>query len=111
MTGDEFGRSLLGALEETRNENMRQLAKVIRRALNMKEPEPVPMPVHPHSRVPSEYPQWRIKYDKAGNEIARRRCNNPEELGRLLREDYGFVHCAVPIDPRLDAPVDPGLNS
>ena len=100
MTVNEFGLALLVALESNPNEGNKQVAMAIRKVLGIKEPEHhAPAPFLP--KVTPEFPQWRIKYDASGNEIARRRCDTAQDLDRLFRSEKELVwqqSFAVPID-------------
>jgi hypothetical protein len=85
MSGEKFGLCLLVAIEERPNELMKPLAVAIRKALGIKEPEhSVPVPFCPQLKVPKEFPQWRIKYNTSGEEIARRRVDSMRDLEQLF---------------------------
>src|SRR5947209_18781893 len=97
MKDEEFGRTLLAAIEQKGFENnkqdyvaMKQLAGVVSRALGIQEQQNyVPAPI-PQLPVRPEFPHLRLKLDSAGNEIARRRVNSMGELAELSRNEPGF---------------------
>jgi hypothetical protein len=85
MTGEGFGTKLLSEIQG--NEQLKPLAAAIRRVLGIPEPETfVPLPPV-QTFVPSEFPQVRAKYDRSGNEVARRVVNSLDEISRLSREE------------------------
>jgi len=100
MSGEEFGLALLVVFENNPNEGTKQLAIAIRKVLGIKEPEHhIPPPFRP--KVPGEFPQWRVKYDSSGNEIARRRCDSARDLEQLFHSEKELVwqqSIAVPIE-------------
>jgi len=100
LTGEEFGNELLVVVEEHPSEFAKQLASFIRKALGLPEQQQyIPAPFRP--RTPSEFPQWRIKYGKDGNEIARRRVESMRDLERLFNSEREMVwqqSFAVPIE-------------
>jgi hypothetical protein len=74
------------------------LREIVRDALGLeKEPSAAaPQPIHFTLNVPKEFPQDRIKFSPDHVEIARRRVNSLDDLGRLIREDYSWAS-ATPV--------------
>ena len=101
MSGEEFGLALLVVFENNPNEGTKQLVAGIRKVLGIKEPEHyVPAPFVQKVPLP-EFPQWRIKYNASGEEIARRRVDSMHDLERLFHSEKEFVwqqSFAVPIE-------------
>jgi hypothetical protein len=89
MTGEEFGNALLAALEERPNELLKPFASAIRRSLGILEPEhSVPVPYRPQSSVRLEYPQFRVRSNAHGEEIARSpRLDSMNDFQALLKAE------------------------
>ena len=83
MTAEEFGTKLLSEIQGI--EPFKPLAAAIRRVLDIDEPEIPTAPAPAQTFVPPEFPQWRVKYDRSGNELARRIVNSLDELSKLSR--------------------------
>jgi hypothetical protein len=95
-----FGENLLAAIEARAASNPSQygmLRDLVRDALGIAPEAAVPSPsLIVMNRVPAEFPQFRIKYSPEHEEIARRRVNSLEDLGKLIREDYSWAS-ATPV--------------
>src|SRR5262245_58309644 len=103
MTGTDFGLALLKALEEQPNEDTKPFATAIRKALGVAPPEQaVPFAFLPQLVTPKEVPQWRIKYNASGKEIARRRVDSMRDLEHLFNSEREILwqqSFAVPLTP------------
>ena len=86
MTGEDFGQALLTAIQRRNISTLEPMEAVVREALGLPEKE---KPVAPAIAqiVPSEFPQVRVKYDRSGNEVARRVVNSLAELSQISREE------------------------
>jgi hypothetical protein len=101
MNGEDFGLALLAALEE--NEGTKPLRVAIRKALGIPEPaHSVPVPYRPQSSVRPEYPQFRVKSNAHGEEIARSpRLDSMNAFQELLKSEPEMlwqISIAVPIE-------------
>jgi len=87
MNGEDFGLALLAALEE--NEGTKPLRVALRKVLGIAEPaHSVPVPYRPQSSVRPEFPQFRVKANAHGEEIARsRRLDSMNDFQALLKSE------------------------
>ena len=83
----EFGHALLAAIQRKNISALEPLESVVREALGLPEKQKPVAPVISQTKVPSEFPQVRVKYDSSGNEVARRVVNSLDELSRISREE------------------------
>jgi len=87
MNGEEFGHKLLAEIRASRNEAMKPLDAALCRILGLEErkpPQPAPIP---QTKVPSEFPQVRTKYDKSGIAVERRVFQTFGELAQAFQNE------------------------
>jgi hypothetical protein len=87
MTGNERGLAVLASLENIPDEGAKRLAVEIRKFLGIEEPEHhIPVPFV-QKMPPPEFPQFRVKFNAHGEEIARRRVDSMDDLQRLFKSE------------------------